>query len=211
MLSNFVNINTAELFVGNVLSGNPHLQYIEPYKTLFSRDKSKDKRKASNEFYAIYIMCSPDEDTNKWIKLSEEKRKEIVALSFKVDWEDKVIKQCIEDYPTKCMSFAEVTLKTIRDKLAERDKFLKSTPYTTDIYARDVNGNYISKGNTFLVDKMAPEKIDVMIKATSALYKELAEAEATFKLEKENLQIRGGRRPTDAETGELYKDIEFDE
>lgn len=210
MDSNFVNMVTAELFVGDPYSGNPHLKYIEPYKTLYNRDKSKDKKKACNEFYAVYIMSSPDEDTNKWIKLSEEKRKEVVAAQFKIDWEDKIIKECINDYPSKCMSFAEVTLKAIRDKLDERDKFLKNSPYTTDIYARDKEGNYISKGNTFLVDKLSPDKIDSMIKTTAALYKELSEAEALFKIEKENLQIRGGRRPTDTETGELYKDVDFD-
>lgn len=210
-MSNFVNIVTSEIFEGNPFDNNPHLKYIEPYKSIYNRDKSKDKKKASNEMYAIYVMSSPDEDTNKWIKLSEEKRKEIISASFKVDWNDDLIKSAIVDYPQKCMTLAEVTLKGIRDKLSERDTFLKSCKYTADTFARDVNGNYIAKGNTFLEDKLRPEKIDTMLKASQSLYKELAEAEKLFKIEKDNLSIRGGRMPTDLENGELFRDLDFNE
>lgn len=210
-MTNFINIVTSEIFEGNPFDNNPHLKFIEPYKSIYNRDKTKDKKKASNEMYAIYIMSSPDEDTNKWIKLSEEKRKEIVSATFKIDWEDSLIKNAIEDYPSKCMTLAEVTLKGIRDKLSERDKFLKSCEYTANPYAKDSNGNYIAKGNTFLEDKLRPEKIDTMLKASQSLYKELAEAEKLFKIEKDNLIIRGGRMPTDLENGELFRDMNFDE
>lgn len=204
----FIDIATQEIFVGNPFENNPHLKFIEPYKSIYNRDKSKDKKTASNEMYGVFVMCSVDETVNKWSKLSEDKRKEIVSENFKIKWDDKLIKEAISDYPAKCMTLAERTLKGIRDKLTERDKFLKDSPYTTDIYARDKDGNYISKGNTFLVDKLSPEKIDAMLKTTASLYNELASAEKLFNVEKDNLRIRGGRQRTDFEDGTLFQDYE---
>lgn len=209
-MKGFANINTSEVFNGNPYVSNPHLMQISPYKEIYNRDKTKDKKKASNDFYAIWIMSCPDEDENKWIRVSEEKRKSIVAESHKVNWEDSLIVQGIKDYPEKCMGIAEKTLKGIQDKLLERDAFLKASPYTNDIYARDANGNYVSKGNTFLVDKLSPEKIDKMLRETAALYKELSEAQKLFALDKDNklAAIRGGRDQTDMESGDLWRDYE---
>ena len=202
----FVNITVAEIFEGNPFINNSHLKYIEPYKSLYDRDKSKDKKKASNEFYAIFIMSSADESINKWMKLSEEKRKEIVSNHFKVDWEDKLIKDCIADYPTKCMGIAEKTLKAIQDKLLERDRFLKNCPYLEDVYMRDDEGKMISRGNSFAKIEMTPDKIDKMISNSAALYKELFECQKLFAIEKDNISIRGQRRATDTEDGTLFAD-----
>jgi hypothetical protein len=210
-MSNFTSIISSEIFEGNPFINNPHLKHISPYKEIYDRDKSKDKRKSSNEIYAIFIMTSPDEEENKYIKLSEEKRKELVETHFKINWNDKLIIEGLKDYPKKCMSIAELTLQGIQNKILERDAFLKSCPYTNDIYAKDSNGNFIAKGNTFLIDKLPPEKIDKMLRETAALYKEYSEAQKFFRIEKDNLIIRGGRMATDMESGELYTDLNFDD
>ena len=207
-MGQFCIITTAEIFEGNPFVNNPHLKHIEPFKTLYDRDKSKDKRRASDEFYAMFVMCSPDENVNKWIKLPEEERKVIVEKSLKINWEDSVFQKCLKEYPNLCMTTAEKTLLTIRNKLLERDQFLKNSPYTSDVYARDLNGNYISKGNTFLVDKLSADKIDAMIKSSTGLYKELADAEKMFNIDKDNFSIKGQRRVTDTEDRTLWNNYD---
>lgn len=205
----FVDIVASEVFVGNPYINNPHLMFIEPYKTLYDRDKSKDKKKASNEFYSIFVVSSPDEKENRWMKLSDEKKKEIIAENFKIDWDDEVIKQGIIDYPSKCMGIAERTLRAIQDKLLERDKFLKESPYTMDYYKKDEFGKYISRGNAFVFSSLPPKEIDSMIKLTTPLYEELAKAQKLFAIEKDNISIRGQRRATDFEDGSLFSDYDF--
>ena len=206
----FVNVVSSEVFTGNPYEGNPHLKHIEPYKTIYERDKSKDKLKACQEFYAIWLMSSPDEEENKWMKLSSDKKKEIIAFEFKVDWKDPLIDEAIKLYPSLCMSHAERSLKTVRDKIDERDAFLKANPYTNDYYAKDANDQYIAKGNSFVYKYLTPKELDAMTKTTSSLFKELSEAEKLFKLEKDNYRIRGGRKATDFEDGSLFQDYDVD-
>jgi len=78
------------------------------------------------------------------------------------------------------MSHAERSLKTVRDKIDERDAFLKANPYTNDYYAKDENGHYIAKGNSFVYKYLTPKELDAMTKTTSSLFKELSEAEKLF-------------------------------
>jgi len=204
----FVDIVASELFQGDPFSANPHLTIIEPYKTLYLRDKSKDKKIACNEFYAVWVICSPDEQENKMLKMSEEKRKEIIAESIKINWNDPIIKKCIEDYPTKCFTIAERTLKGIQDKLVERDIFLKASPYTMDYYMKDGEGKYVSRGNSFVLSSLPPKEIDAMVKLTTPLYDELAKAQRLFAISKDEMKIRGSRRPSDMEDGSLFQDYE---
>lgn len=203
-MGQFCIVTAAEIFEGNPFVNNPHLKHIEPFKTLYDRDKTDDKRRASNEFYAMFVMCSPDESVNKWIKLPEEERKEVVKKNIKIDWEDKTFKECLEIYPQLCMTIAEKTLKGIHDKLIERDKFLKESPYTMDYYMKDVNGVYVSRGNSFVLSSLPPKEIDVMIKNSVPLYKELSEAQKLFNIDKDNFSIKGQRRVTDTEDGTLW-------
>lgn len=206
----FVDIVSSEVFVGNCYESNPHLKMIEPYKSIYLRDKTKDKRKANDEFYAIWTMCSPDETENKWIKLSEEKRKEIIAENVKIDWKDELIIEGIKDYPSKCFTIAERTLKSIQDKLTERDFFIKASPYTMDYYMKDVDGKYVSRGNSFVLSSLPPKEIDAMVKLTTPLYEELAKAQRLFAITKDEMKIRGGRRETDMEDGSLFQDYTLD-
>lgn len=202
----FVNISAAEVFQGNPYLANPHLTMIEPYKSIYNRDKSKDKKRASNEFYAIWVLVSPDESENKWMKISPERVKEIIAEVIKIDWNDELIIEAIKDYPTKCFTIAEKTLKGIHDKLLERDKFLKDSPYTMDYYMKDSKGGYVSKGNSFVLSSLPPKEIDIMIKNSVPLYKELAEAQKLFSITKDEMKIRGSRKATDLEDGTLFAD-----
>lgn len=204
----FINIVRSEVFVGNPFVNNPHLTIISPYKEIYDRDKSAEKVKASNEIYAIWVMSSPDEKENVWIKLSEEKRKEIIGKNVKINWEDKYIKEGISLYPELCMSIAEKTLKSIQHKLLERDKFLKSSPYTMDYYKKDDSGNYVSRGNSFVLSSLPPKEIDAMIKLTVPLYEELSNAQKLFAIEKDNIMIKGQRRVTDFEDGSLFSEYE---
>jgi len=204
----FVDIVASEIFVGNPFINNPHLMYIEPYKTIYNRDKDKTKRKSSDEIYAIFCMVSPDEKENLWMKFSEEKRKEIIASNVKINWEDKIIKEALIDFPINCIGVAGKTLKAIQDKLIERDKFLKACPYLEDVYMRDDEGKMISRGNSFAKIEMTPDKIDKMISNSAALYKELYECQKLFAIEKDNISIRGQRRATSLEDGSLFADYD---
>ena len=71
---------------------------------------------------------------------------------------------------------------------------------------KDSKGGYVSKGNSFVLSSLPPKEIDIMIKNSVPLYKELAEAQKLFSITKDEMKIRGSRKATDLEDGTLFAD-----
>jgi len=205
----FVDIKACEVFESNPFINNNHLKYIEPYSQLYERDKSKDKKRASNEFYAIWVLNSPDEQENKYLRLSKDKIKKLVEERFKIDWEDKLFKQCLEDYPSKIMTIPERALSAIQQKVLEREHILRTEKYPDDIYKKDEQGKYIKAGNTFMKVTYTHDVLDGMLKTSSLIMKDYKECAKMFAIEKDNISIRGQRRATDFEDGSLFSDYDF--
>jgi len=204
----FVDIVACEVFEGNPFINNPHLKYIEPYSKLYDRDKSKDKKKASNEFYTVWILNSPDEQENKYLRLKKERVKEMVDNIFKFDWEDKIFKQCLEDYPAKIMTIPERALSAIQQKVLEREHILRTEKYPDDIYKKDEEGRYIKAGNTFMKVTYTHDVLDGMLKTSSLIMKDYKECAKMFAIEKDDISIRGQRRATDLEDKSLFADYD---
>jgi len=112
---------------------NPQLKVISPFSTLYKRDKSRNKETSSKEAWCIFQFSDPSHVRNKLARLPTEDRiEEITNHFYKIDWNDKVVKECIDEYPNICLTVKERMFKTVTKKLEERESFLASTPYNED-------------------------------------------------------------------------------
>lgn len=112
---------------------NPQVSIISPFAALYKRDKSHKKTNSSKEMWCVVFMSEANPEKNKLYRLPQEEiKKEIEENYFKINWNDKLVQECIDKYPEKCMSTIAQLFKVWEDKLHERNKFLRDTPYNEE-------------------------------------------------------------------------------
>lgn len=86
-------------YQASVWKENTWLRMIEPFKGLYDRDLTEDKRKSNLDMIAIWLYCDPSYQ-NKIGKLKEEQKKQaILAFHPEFDFDDDLIVKCIVAYP----------------------------------------------------------------------------------------------------------------
>lgn len=114
---------------------DPHALNLLPYKTIWTRDKSKSKEKAISELTYVYFMCDYKSFFSDIVD-EEEKHKEICLAVFgEKDYNiDKAVKEAIEFYKkdipmsVKVLEDAKIGINKLRqyftdvDLTAEDDK-----------------------------------------------------------------------------------------
>ncbi len=114
----------------NFWETNTQFKVIEPFKSLYTSDKSKKKEKSSKIMWAIAFLVDNSED-NKFRNLLDEEKRIIIADDYLDDssfnWDD--YEELIEKYETLNMSKYEKSLRIYESKLEERNKFIKDTAY----------------------------------------------------------------------------------
>jgi hypothetical protein len=162
---------------------NPQLVYMPPFSSLYSNDKSKNKEKSSKDMWCIFFMSDPDEEKNKFFRITEDKRLDMLKEVFhpEFDENDELILTCLNTYPHICLSSVERALKAEKEALAKRAKFLQEADYNYDTM-KDLDNAY-SK--------------------TSKIYENFEVIEERFMKQKNQARVRGGRRETASERGEI--------
>lgn len=162
---------------------NPQLVYMPPFSALYTSDKSKNKEKSSKDMWVIFFMNDPDEEKNKFFRIQEEKRLEMLMEVFhpKFNIEDDLIKECSVEYPTLALSSVERALKAEKEALTKRASFLQTADYNYDTM-KDLDNAY-SK--------------------TSKIYENFEAIEERFMKQKNTSRVKGGRRETASERGEI--------
>lgn len=190
-MSGFVRINKTFSIDQNFWELNPQLVILPPFNKLY---KIKDSSKI---MWCIFFMCDPDEDENKLYRLQEEKRKETIEGNYyKVNWEDPLIKECLEAYPFECMSSIERALKDEKDSLVRRANLFRTTELTLD-KTKIIDGKSV-------VIKGTAIQLDTMRAKTLKIYEEFEKVEAKFKEQKaEEARVYGGRKETASEKGDI--------
>ena len=84
---------------------NPQLVYIPPFSELYNKDKSKNKEKSSKNMWRIFFMSDPDEDKNKFYRIPEKERLEMLKEVFHPDFdtEKEMVQLCINKYSYICL------------------------------------------------------------------------------------------------------------
>jgi hypothetical protein len=103
--------------------------------------------------------------------------KEVFNSEF--DEENELVAECIDKYPSLCLTAVERALKDEKDALAKRAKFLAVADYNFDTM-KDLDNAY-SK--------------------TSKIYENFEAIEERFLKQKNQSRVKGGRRESASEKG----------
>jgi hypothetical protein len=165
----------------NFWIANPLVQYIKPFNELFDTDGGEEL--SSRTMWCIYFMCDPDEDNNIFYRIPIKDRQDMLKETFhsSINWEDDLIKRCIEIYPDACLTSIQKTLKDKKEWLLKRESFI-----TTQVYDLE---NY--------------DKLDKMASASKKIWDEFKKTEEEFQAEKGKITVKGGRQQSKTERKEL--------
>lgn len=162
----------------------PFLSFFPPYNQLYDRDKSKDKEKSSKEMWCVIYACYPDEEKNAFFRKSPKEREKAIQEGVYKDikWNDKIVKTCMNSFPTDILTSAQASLKIELEALRKRAEYLRDTP---------INNDTARTYNTIQKDSIK-------------VYENYEKIKEKFIEEKAQIRAKGGRRLTKAEKGELW-------
>lgn len=191
ILDNFdINVNFWEV--------NKEFKTIEPFKKLYSNDKTKNKQQSSLTMWFVALCYDFD---SKFFNLDESDRIAIVGKDFCgsesfYSSNKSVIDSCIERYVHITDSPAQKALREWNDKMMERARFMKNTVYTADSYEmNDYGKQVLIKGNAELLDKMMSN--------TKKLYDDLKRINEELSKEELSAIGKGGRVASLSDSGEI--------
>lgn len=196
-MTDFIECAVYDVFESDIFELNPHLKYIPFYKDLYKTEN------ASNKMWAIFILESVDEDSNKYMKYTLEERLSIIKNEFKIDVNEELFVKCRELYKKDLMSFAERRLMESMKDIEDREEFLRGQPYTVQWFDVDDNGNPKKAGNTLVPKYLKPQERDKMILEKEAMYAALKKAMDLFTKDKNERRVVGGREESLSEKGLL--------
>lgn len=154
---------------------DPQLVAIEPFKTLYEKDKTKNKRGSSQKMWAVAFFSDPE---SRFYNYSEEEKldvikSDIIGKDKKFSWDE--LKDHIRGYMKLYMTQAERTLYTWNRKLEERDKYLNNVPYSE-----------------LSLDEA--KKLDTLISNTPDLYSQYEKILETIREEEVEGKTKGNRK-----------------
>lgn len=165
-------------YEGYKLSFEPELLTLKHFKTLYQRDRTKEKTKMMQELAFIYFFCDIRSDY-QYLTNEEDRRKAILeGEGLPLDWKpDKQVKEAMAFYNT----FKPTSALLLEDTRVAIDK-LRVLLREIDLSERDDKGKPVYTLNT----------ITATIKQVPSLIKDLDEAERTIAKEiLSNSKMRG--------------------
>ena len=186
----------------NYWVANPQMRFIPPFSKLYTKDKGGDY--SSTQMYVITFMCEPDEQENKFFRMSEDVRQHNLKQAFpSIKWEDPLFVEALEAYPFECLDTIQRSLKEELESIKTRAKLISETPYTLDDYMRDSEGDYIyDKTGKPIPIKGTSKQLDDMRKSTAKIYDDLNTTISKYMVKKtDEIRVRGGRKETLHERG----------
>jgi hypothetical protein len=168
----------------NFWVANPNFTSVTKFKEWMDKDKSKDKRDSSQVMWAIVLLLDMN-TSNIWRNLAEVDKKLLIKEDFLKDktfnWEDKQVKELIDEYTERLLTIAEKMLRNFNLKLIDRQKFIDDTAY----------------------DMENADQLDKMMINTSKIYSQYEDIKNMFDLEKNSGKTRGGIKESAMEQGLL--------
>jgi len=176
----------------NFWDKNYQIALMSPFKKLYQRDKSKDKDISSKEMWCLWLWCDTSSE-NKMRRLNEDTKKDAILTYYpEFDFDDEVIKECIEKYELFLLTPAAKAFKEEEESLIKRAKFIKNTEYTFDSVEKDAKGAVVYVAGKPMVRKGTAKDLDSMRANTLKLYQQYDEVRKMFIDEESNLRIWGG-------------------
>ena len=130
---------------GTAVKPTEDILLIEPFRTIWKRDKNNHKTKAINDFKYIYFMVLPSK-TNPYMELTEEERSKVIIKEVIGDENykpDKYVKEAIEVYENWIYEYS-FTYKFFQSALKGAEELMKFLS-TVDLSERTKGGSAVYK------------------------------------------------------------------
>jgi len=186
----------------NYWEANPQVQYIKPFNKVYDLDEGGEI--SSKYMYVVTFMCDPDDQENKYFRMSEKVRRKNLANYFSdVDWDLRVFRDALSAYPFECMDTVQRALKDELESVKTRTKLISETPYTLDGYMLDdLKEMVLDKSGKPIPIKGTWKNLDDMRKSTAKIYDDLDKTMDKYTSKKaDEVRVRGGRKQTPHEKG----------
>lgn len=179
---------------------NPQFQNIQPFKKLHHSDKSRDKGKSSKIMWFI-AQIADTSGSNTFRNLNFEERVALLALDFMednnyFDNNKELLDPLVKMYKNLHMTPALKALEEWNEKITQRAKFIKDTPYSVDIFELGIEGKPIKVPGTAKI-------LDDMMKATKSIYDHYHLILKSLTEEDEEHQVKGGQKLSLSDLGEI--------
>lgn len=169
---------------------NPQFKAIEPFQSMYKKDRSRDKRNSSTIMWGIAFLKDP---ASVLYKIPEDQRKQVVKDDYlqRSDLNFGDYHQAINRFEELVTTQSERTLQKFYEKLKERDEFLESHSYTfAPIHENSA--------------KTIAELIDKMLSDTKSLYDYYHKILDDIKKEKDSEEIgKGGAKASMSDDAEI--------
>lgn len=147
----------------------PDFKVMEPFVTLYTEDKSKEKLISSTIMWGIALAESHE---SSWYNLNDkyQRIKEDFIKSKDLDW--SIYESHIQQFKETQLSQAEKSLTAWNELMSKRDRYLKNQEYYFDEYKMDPNTGdtmYSKTGAPILV-KGTAEQLDKAYSTTPKMY-----------------------------------------
>lgn len=174
----------------------PELKIAGSFRQLYSKDRTVNKQFSSKLMWTIALIW---DRKSKYYNITEEGPDGKIILIFGDNFGDKnyyknnttSVKELKDFYLSLQISEAERTLRGIEEKLVERDKFLKNTPYSL--------GEKGDRGYIF----GTVDTLDKMMANTPKIYEQYGAARKLVLQEEEADSTRGGVVESLSDAGDI--------
>lgn len=164
---------------GDFWEANPQFTLIKPFSDLYT------KKNSSKTAWCIVLFCE-NSDNSIFAHFPEKERMEELNHWHKdMNWEDKIVKDCLIKYPFIAMTAAARALKEEEEVIMKRSHFLR-TAYDAAIKTNDTR---------------EISSLEKMLANSSGLYDNLEKALEKFNIERKKAELRGGREESFGERG----------
>lgn len=110
---------------------NPQLTLINPYKTIWKKDRTKNKAKSSDLAWAVFLYAETSQNTI-FSRYNQDERKVILEEEFNVKLDSPIAKELIEFYENNCLDDIEKQLKDYEDFLKRRTAYILSQDWNLE-------------------------------------------------------------------------------
>lgn len=183
---------------------NPQIRLINPFRKLYLRDE----KASSYIMWCIWLYCDPSYE-NKVYRMPEKEKLDSIKFYYPdFDPTDELIKECIEQYDTYCITPAARAFKEEEASLVKRAEFIRDSPYTFDDVERDSKGAVIFVSGKPMARKGTATDLDRMRANTLKIYEQYAKVRKLFEEEQGEVRIKGGRKENLREKGGLLENVQ---
>lgn len=207
----FVNIKPPFDITVDFWEENFQVSLIEPFRSLYLRDTTKNKTTSSKEMWCIWLSEDPNYDNKVYRLKPDQKKTAILSYYPEFNFKDELIAQCLLEYKEHCLTPTAKAFRKEEESMIKRADFIDNAEYTFPSIATDDLGRNIYVSGKPLMLPGTAKDIDAMRKLSLDLAKKYEQIRKIFEEEQNEVRIFGGGKENLMEKGGLVMIHDNDE